>query len=96
MDEEDLQGLGVASSSRVETIKQLVHIAGFSKEIAEVVMSNLRSAACLYWGKWSRLLHWYHGQNIALCKATVLPIGFFLYLNQELELSVPAIKGYSL
>ena len=75
--------------------KQLVYKAGFSEEVEEIVATDLRrSTACLYQGKSSRFLHWYHWQNIAPCKGTVLQIAeFFLYLCRELKLPEPMIKG---
>ena len=59
----------------LETMKQLVCKAGFSKEVADVV------TACLYQGKWSRFLHWCHERNGASCKATAQQLEeFFMYL----------------
>ena len=70
--------------------------ADFSKETAEVVTTDLReSTVCLYQGKWSKFLHWCHRRNIAPCKATVQQVAeFFLYLQKEVRLLLPAVKGY--
>ena len=63
------QGL-VATPSCLETVERLGHKAGFSKKVAEVVATGLRkSTACLYQGKWSKILHWCCRRNVALCKA---------------------------
>ena len=57
---------------------------------------NLRcSTAALYQSKWTRFLGWCDRWGVDPCKASVLQIAeFFLYLSQELNLSVPAVKGY--
>ena len=40
---------------------------GFSKEVAEVMTSDLRRCiACLCQGKWSRFLHWYCGRDVSM------------------------------
>ena len=44
---------------------------------------------------YSRVLHWYLGQNITSCKETALQIAeFFLYLHRELKFTIPAVKVY--
>ena len=80
----------------METVRQLVRKAGFSKEVADVISNDVRrSVTCLYLGKWSRFLYWCHEWNIDLCKATITQIADFLvYLCQKLKLSIPAIKGH--
>ena len=71
------------------------HEGWFSKEAAEVVISYLRrSTACIYHGKWLGFLHLCRGRNISTCRATVLQmVEFFMYLQKELKLLVPAFKG---
>ena len=50
-----------------------------------------------YQGKWSRILHWCHGQNINACKTTIPQIAeFLLYLHLELKLSVSALEDMDL
>ena len=85
-------------TSRVEVVKPLVCKAGFSREVAEVVVLNLgRSAARLYQGKWSRFLHLCRGRNISPCKANILQIAeFFVYLPWDLKLSVPSVRAVEL
>ena len=57
------QGAGVVLPTHLETIKRLISNAGFPKEVAEVVAMDLRSIACVCWGKWSKFLHWCYGRN---------------------------------
>ena len=80
----------------MEVVKHLVCEADFLREIMEVVALDLRgSTVALYQRKWSWFLHWCHGQNISLCKATIPQITkFFLYLQRELKLSVLAVESY--
>ena len=41
------------------------------------------------------LFCWCHGRNISPCKATVLQVAeFFLCLQRELKLMVPAVKAF--
>ena len=81
-------------TSCVEVVQQLIRWAGFSKEVAETIASDLRRfSACLYQGKWSRFIHWCLERNIFPCKATVLQVAkIFLYLRRELKLSSPAVN----
>ena len=76
----------------MEDVRWLVCKAGFLKEVAEVISSEWRRCTgCLYQRKWSRFLHWHHGRNISPCRVTFPE--FFLYLQNELKLLVPGVKG---
>ena len=78
------QRYGDAVTLCMEVVKRVICKAYFSKEVAEVVIPDLRkSTACLYQGKWSRFLHWCCGRNNFLCKATVSQIVVFLYLRES-------------
>ena len=60
----------------------------------EVVALDLRgSTVALYRGKNYQLLNWWRGWNISPCKAIVPRIDDFLFLQKELKLSVPVVKG---
>ena len=82
-------------ASRMEVIQHHAQKAGFSKAVVQVTVAELRhSTAALYQSKWSRFLGWCDRQGVFPCKASVPQIAeVFLYLRQELCLSVPAVKG---
>ena len=82
-------------ASRMEVIQCLVWKSGFSKEVEWVNYGPQVSTAALYQPKWSRFLGWYDWQGIDPCKESVLEVAeFFLFLCQNLSLSVLVVKGY--
>ena len=83
-------------ASCMEVIQHLVRKAGFSRAVARVAAVDFwQSTAALYQLKWTRFLGWCNQRDVNPCKASVPQITkFFLYLHQELGLSVPAGKGY--
>ena len=83
-------------TSRVGLIQRLIRTAGFSMKIACVAAADLkRSTSAIYQSKWTRFLGWCDRRGIDPCKTTSPVITeLFLYLHQELELSVTAVKGY--
>ena len=82
-------------ASRVEVVQCLVQKAGFSKVVAWIAAADLRhSTAALYQFKGSRLLGWCDRRGVDPCKVSVPQIAeFFLFLRQEISLSVPVAKG---
>ena len=90
------QGSEVAASSHLEIIKRIVHKTGFSKEVGEVVATDLRRfTSFLYQQKWSRFVQWCHGRIMVPCEVTDKQIAeVFQYLLLELKLFIRAIKGY--
>ena len=82
--------------SRVELIQRLIRKTGFSRKVASVAEADLsRSTASLYQSKWTRFLGWCDRWGVDPCKTTIPVIAeFFLYLRQELGLSVTSVKGY--
>ena len=82
--------------SRVETIQRIIRKAGFSQAVARVAAADLqRSTADLYRSKWSQFLDWFDRRQIDPSKVSIPQVAeIFLYLHQELGLSVPAVKGY--
>ena len=83
-------------ASRFEVIQRFVRKAGFSQAVEWVAAANLRrSTAALYQSEWTKFLGWCDQQGVDPCKAFSPQIAeFFLYLHQELCLSVPAVNGY--
>ena len=58
-------------------------------------MDLRHSTAALYQSKWTRFIGWCDRRGVDPFKATIPQIAeFFLFLRQELGLSVPAVKGY--
>ena len=81
----------------METVKQLILKADFSKEVADAAFSDFgRSMTYLYQGNWFRFLHWGHGRNIAPGKATFQQLAKFFCMQKESMLSKSVIKGYRL
>ena len=78
------------TTSRMEVVQHLVWKAGFSRG-ADLWCST----AALHQSKWTRFLGWCDQWGVDPCKVSVPQIaGFFLYLRQELDLSVPTMKVY--
>ena len=83
-------------TSCLEVVQRLIIKAGFSKVVVWAAAVDLRcSTAALYRFKWTRFLDWCDRRGVDPFKASILQVAeFFLFLRQELCLSVPAGKGY--
>ena len=79
----------------VEVIQRLIRKVGFSRRVEQVAALDLRcTTAALYQYKWTRFRGWCDRQGVDPCKATIPQVTeVFLFLRQELGLSVPAVKG---
>ena len=78
------------------------HACGSSVKVYELssfthgsIQCLRRSTAVLYQSEWSWFLGWCGRRGVEPCKASISQVAeFFLYLHQELGLSVPVVEGY--
>ena len=81
-------------ASSVEVVQHLIQKAGFSRAVSRVTAADLKcSTADLYQSKWTMFLGWCDQQGVDPTSAPRIA-EFFLYLRQELGLSVPKVKDY--
>ena len=83
----------VENNALVQPLRDLIALLWLQEWFADIV-ALLVEESLLYQGKRSIFLHWCHGRNIASYVNIVQQIAeSFLYLPQELKLSVPGKRA---
>jgi hypothetical protein len=90
------QPVADSQSSRVELMQQSCRSQGFSKEVAERVVSSTRSATtALYQCRWAAFSKWCLSKDTSASKASrQLVADFLLYLFEVKKFQVSTIQGY--
>ena len=85
-----------ASSSRMETVKRLLRHKGYSRRVAQFLAKAKRHSTIVnYQCKWKKYRQWCKQEGHTVSSPSSQKFAdFLLYLHQQKNLSVSAIRGY--